>query len=80
MTIVNIHEAKTQLSRYVDQAAAGEEIIIARSGKPIARLVSLSAPPKPRSLGLGAGRFHMPDHFDQLAQAEIADMFLGPQD
>ena len=80
MTIVNIHEAKTQLSRYVDQAAAGEEIIIARSGKPIARLVSLSAPTKPRTLGLGAGRFHMPKDFDRMAQEEILQMFSGSPD
>ncbi len=41
MPVINMHEAKTQLSRYVDQAASGEEIIIARAGKPVARLVSL---------------------------------------
>ncbi|MHB1203743.1 MAG: type II toxin-antitoxin system Phd/YefM family antitoxin [Acidithiobacillus sp.] len=80
MTIVNIHEAKTQLSRYVDQAAAGEEIIIARSGKPVARLVALQSPDQPRPLGLGAGRFQMPEHFDHLAQAEIEAMFPGPQE
>lgn len=80
MTIVNIHEAKTQLSRYVDQAAAGEEIIIARSGKPVARLVPLSTPVQPRTLGLGAGRFRMPEHFDEIARNEIAEMFPGPQD
>lgn len=80
MTIVNIHEAKTQLSRYVDQAAAGEEIIIARSGKPVARLVSLSAPTKPRTLGLGAGRFHMPEDFDRMAEAEIVRMFSESSD
>lgn len=77
MTIVNIHEAKTQLSRYVDQAAAGEEIIIARSGKPVARLVSLTASSQPRKLGLGAGRFRMPEGFDAMAQSEIADMFTA---
>ncbi|WMT47201.1 MAG: type II toxin-antitoxin system prevent-host-death family antitoxin [Acidithiobacillus caldus] len=80
MTIVNIHEAKTQLSRYVDQAAAGEEIIIARSGKPVARLVSLATRSKPRTLGLGAGHFHLPKDFDQMAQEEILRMFSGSAD
>ena len=56
MQTVNIHEAKTHLSRFVDQAAAGEEIVIARSGKPVARLVALAeAGDKPRTLGLGRG-------------------------
>ncbi len=77
MTVVNIHEAKTQLSRYVDQAAAGEEIIIARSGKPVARLVPLAEPNRPRVLGLGTGRFRMPEHFDRMAQDEILQMFFG---
>ncbi|MEW5838987.1 MAG: type II toxin-antitoxin system Phd/YefM family antitoxin [Pseudomonadota bacterium] len=78
MQAVNIHEAKTQLSRYVDRAAQGEEIIIARTGKPVARLTALA--PKddaPRPLGLGAGRFHLPDDFDALGQAEIESMFHG---
>jgi len=80
MTIVNIHEAKTQLSRYVDQAAAGEEIIIARAGKPVARLVSLAKNTTPRPLGLGAGRFRMPEQFDRMAQEEIEGLFYGSQD
>ncbi len=75
MSIVNIHEAKTQLSRYVDQAAAGEEIIIARAGKPVARLVALAETSKPRPLGVGVGRFTMPEDFDHFAQAEIEAMF-----
>ena len=54
MQTVNIHEAKTQFSRFVDQAEAGEEIVIARAGKPVARLVALETlTSKPRKLGLG---------------------------
>ena len=54
MQSVNIHEAKTQFSRIVEQAEAGAEIVISRAGKPVARLVSLaSAETKPRKLGLG---------------------------
>jgi prevent-host-death family protein len=78
MHAVNIHEAKTQLSRYVERAAQGEEIIIARTGKPVARLVALAPRDnEPRPLGLGAGRFHIPDDFDALGQADIESMFHG---
>ncbi|MBN2679336.1 type II toxin-antitoxin system prevent-host-death family antitoxin [Acidithiobacillus montserratensis] len=79
MPIINMHEAKTQLSRYVDQAASGEEIIIARAGKPVARLVSLNESAKPRVLGLGKGRFTLPKNLDQMLQAEIETMFYGTE-
>ena len=66
MLTINIHAAKTQLSRLVDQAAAGEEIIIARSGKPVARLVPLAnVPIAPRRvLGRLAGELIIPAAFD----------------
>jgi prevent-host-death family protein len=73
---VNIHEAKTQFSRIVEQAEAGEEILIARAGKPVARLVSLlSVSAKPRKLGLGKKQFTFPADFDNLHVGEIAGMF-----
>lgn len=76
MPIVNMHEAKTQLSRYVDQAAAGAEIIIARAGKPVARLVALAPDAaNPRPIGLGLGRFTMPDNFDTFGREDIISMF-----
>lgn len=76
MQTVNIHEAKTQFSRFVDQAEAGEEIVIARAGKPVARLVGLTAAaPQPRKLGLGKKRFSFPENFDSLDVGEIAAMF-----
>lgn len=76
MQTVNIHEAKTHLSRFVDQAAAGEEIVIARAGKPVARLVArASDTQKPRELGLGKGRFTIPDDFDRLHEKAIQEMF-----
>lgn len=76
MPTVNIHEAKTHLSRFVDQAAAGEEILIARAGKPIARLVALETDSdKPRVLGQGKGRFSLPENFSQLHQDAIQRMF-----
>lgn len=76
MQTVNIHEAKTHLSRFVDQAAAGEEIIIARAGKPVARLTPLqSSASTPRTLGLGTGKFTLPDGFDAMNAGEIQGMF-----
>ena len=78
MRTVNIHEAKTHLSRFVDQAAAGEEILIARSGKPVARLVALFQPDlQPRTLGLGKGKFTLPDDFSRLHDETIQRMFEG---
>lgn len=76
MQTVNIHEAKTQFSRFVDQAEAGEEIIIARAGKPVARLVALdTVTSKPRKLGLGKKIFTFPEQFDRLNVSEIVEMF-----
>ncbi|TXT21650.1 MAG: prevent-host-death family protein [Gallionellaceae bacterium] len=76
MQTVNIHEAKTQFSRFVDQAEAGEEIVIARAGKPVARLVGLASPAsQPRKLGLGKKQFSFPENFDSQNAAEIAGMF-----
>jgi prevent-host-death family protein len=64
MATVNVHAAKTQLSKLLDQAEAGDEVIIARAGKPVARLVAI-APPKPtRTLGLLAGKLRLRDDFD----------------
>lgn len=63
---VNIHEAKTHLSRLVDRAAAGEEIVIARSGRPVARLVALEGPRGPRALGIWRGRVRIGPDFDAV--------------
>jgi len=62
---VNIHEAKTSLSQRVERVEAGEEIVIARAGKPAARLVHLSKPQSRRRLGLLEGRLVIPDDFDR---------------
>ncbi len=66
MAQVNIHEAKTHLSRLLDRAAAGEDIVIARAGQPVARLVRLAEPMTERRLGLFRGQIHVADDFDQL--------------
>ena len=63
MTEVNIHEAKTQLSRLLRQVSAGEEIVIARAGKPVAKLIPVDGEPK-RVFGLDNGLFEVPDDFD----------------
>ncbi|MGA9867488.1 MAG: type II toxin-antitoxin system prevent-host-death family antitoxin [Acetobacteraceae bacterium] len=77
MPTVNIRAAKTQLSRLVDDAAAGEEIIIARSGKPVARLVAL-APSRPkRALGVLAGKLKAPRDFDSPLPDDVLDDFEG---
>ncbi len=76
MQTVNIHEAKTHLSRFVDQAASGEEILIARAGKPIARLVALDTQKtQPRKLGLGETRFSIPADFSHQHDDAIQRMF-----
>jgi prevent-host-death family protein len=75
MGMVNIYEAKTNLSRLVDQASAGEEIIIARAGKPVARLVALAPELGPRPLGKFKGQFPVPDDFDTMFEEEIRAMF-----
>lgn len=62
--LINIHEAKTHLSRLVEQASAGEEIIIAKAGKPMARLVPLAPAIKPKRLGLLQGKIGIASDFD----------------
>ena len=71
---VNIHEAKTQLSQLLRRVAAGEEIVIARSGKPIARLVPIEKLPI-RLIGMDEGLFTIPDDFDEALPAEVQDAF-----
>jgi prevent-host-death family protein len=75
MRTVNIHAAKTHLSRLVEEAAAGEEIIIAKSGKPIARLCPLAAPKRKRVLGRLRGKLIVPDDFDAPLPDEVLDLF-----
>jgi len=78
MQSVNIHEAKTHLSRLVEEAAEGEEIIIAKAGRPIARIVALPVD-KPRKLGLLKGKFTIPDDFDApLPNDVLRDFGIEP--
>lgn len=68
---INIHEAKTHLSRLVEQASAGEEIIIAKAGKPMARLVPLAPVVKPKKLGLLQGKVGIAPDFDAPLPADF---------
>ena len=79
MRSVNIHEAKTHLSRLVERAANGEPFIIAKAGKPLVKVVPLDAPieGKTRRLGFMKGAFKVPDDFDTMMAEEIEEMFYG---
>lgn len=75
MVTVNIHEAKTQLSRLVDQAVRGESFVIAKAGKPLVKVVALDAPEAPQRLGFLTGEIAVPDDFDRMGEAEIEALF-----
>lgn len=77
MQTINIHEAKTHLSRLVEIVAAGEEVIIAKTGKPMVRLVPLAKPPGRRKLGLLAGKMVVPDDFDAPLSDDVLASFEG---
>ena len=78
MRIVNMHEAKTHLSRLVAAAAGGEPFIIARAGKPLVRVTAVDAPaPGGRRVGFLAGHGSVPDDFDRMGADEIARRFEG---
>ena len=75
MMTVNIHEAKTQLSRLVDRAAKGESFVIAKAGKPLVKVSALAAPAAPQRLGFLKGEIDAPDDFDRMGEKEIAALF-----
>ena len=77
MRTVNIHQAKTHLSRLVERAARGESFVIAKAGKPLVKVTPLDAPAKARRLGFMAGQIAVPDDFDRLGGKEIARLFGG---
>ncbi len=79
MQTVNIHEAKTHLSRLLESVIAGEEIIIAKAGNPVARLVALRVADKPRQPGALEGKLKIADNFDAPLPEPIASAFRGEQ-
>ena len=74
---VNMHVAKTQLSKLVDKAAAGSEVVIAKAGKPVARLVPLAPTERTRKLGALKGKIKVPDDFDAPLPAKVLTAFEG---
>jgi prevent-host-death family protein len=77
---VNIHEAKTHLSRLVEDASEGEEIVIAKAGKPMARLVPVEPKRKRRKLGWLRGKLEVPETFDAPLPDEVMREFEGRDD
>jgi prevent-host-death family protein len=77
MSTVNIYEAKTQLSKLVDRAAAGKDVIIARSGKPVARLTALRNPARRIRFGMLKGRVRVAEDFDAPLPPEVLAGFEG---
>jgi prevent-host-death family protein len=66
MIVVNVHEAKTHLSKLLKQAAAGEEVVVASAGRPVAKIVAYDEPLEPRQPGMLAGQIEIADDFDEL--------------
>ena len=75
--VINIHEAKTHLSRIVEEVAAGREVIIAKAGRGIAKLVPLDGTPKPKKLGGLEGKLTVPDDFNLPLDPAVIAAFEG---
>lgn len=82
METVNIHQAKTHLSRLIDKAAKGEPFIIAKAGKPMVKVTAIEEASKNavQRIGFMEGEFQIPDDFDTMFQDEIEAMFYGEPD
>jgi prevent-host-death family protein len=79
MRTVNIHEAKTHLSRLVEAAAKGEPFIIAKAGKPLVKVIAVDAPAAPKRFDFMSGQFIVPEDFDTIDQEEIEQLFCGDE-
>ena len=80
MKISNIHEAKSQLSKLIESALAGEEIIIAKAGKPLVKLIPYQEDKQPRTPGGWEGKVVMSDDFDDELPADILAGFMGEEE
>lgn len=80
MKTVNVHEAKTHLSRLLEEVEAGQEVIIARAGRPVARLMALQPARPPRQLGALAGLYAVPEDWDAPLPADVIGRFGGVED
>ena len=79
MSTVNVHEAKTHLSRLLRRVQSGEEIVLAKNGRPVARLVPMPGAAKRREPGHARGQFTMSDDFDAPLPDDILDAFEGKE-
>jgi prevent-host-death family protein len=77
MKKVNIYEAKTRLSQLVEEVASGRDVVIARAGRPVARLTRLSGIGGKRRLGVLNGRFRIPDDFNRPLPDDVSRSFEG---
>ncbi len=78
MRTVNIHEAKTHLSKLIERAVDGEAFIIAKAGRPLVKVVAITqADAAPQRIGFMKGRVPLPSDFDELGREEITDLFEG---
>lgn len=79
MQTFNIHDAKTHLSRLVEQAAKGESFVIAKAGKPMVKVIALNSPEpsQAKRFGFMAGQISVPDDFDRMGDSEISTLFEG---
>lgn len=75
MQTVNIHEAKTHLSRLVDQAARGESFVIAKAGRPMVQVTAIRPPAATKRLGFLAGEIQVPSDFDRMGDVAIARLY-----
>ncbi len=79
MITVNIHEAKTQLSKLIERALKGDSFIIAKAGKPLVKVAPLDAPRAPKRLGFLAGEISVPRDFNKMGAEQIAAQFGGAE-
>jgi prevent-host-death family protein len=79
MQTINIHEAKTHLSRLVEQAVRGESFVIAKAGKPLVKVIALGTPEagQIKRIGFLTGHISVPDDFDQMDSDEVEKLFNG---
>lgn len=77
MVTVNIYDAKTRLSQLVDKAAAGEDVVVSRNGKPLVRITRLESPKRRIKFGLLKGKLAIPDDFDAPLPADVLAGFEG---
>ena len=75
MSTVNIHEAKTHLSKLIEKASKGESFIIAKSGRPVVKVSAVGAPAAPKRLGFLAGEIAVPEDFNRMGQGRITALF-----